>query len=133
MPTYPKVSSGHNVPLVNLTSIACKHDPVAPVDREYSVTAKINDLGFYTCFHFDFSEDGESYDEEILYSFFLNTDNGNNDQYDVTVYVRNTRMRWQRFNGVALLPEMGQDAKWDNYFPRGISVYVVDLEGLSEP
>jgi hypothetical protein len=133
MPTYPKVGTGHNVPLVNLSAIKCRHDPVAPVDREYSVNGNVNDLGLYTCFHFDFAEDEDEYDGTILYSFFLDTDNGKHDHYDVTVYVRNTRMQWQRFNGVAQLPEMGQDAKWENFFPRGIAVYVVDLEPLEEP
>lgn len=45
---------------------------------------------------------------------------------DVTVYVRNQVWTYARYNGVALQPQIGQDADW-NIFPRNISVVVKDL------
>lgn len=48
----------------------------------------------------------------------------------MTIYARNQRYAWVRFNGLAILPEVGRDVTWTNYFARGISIIVRDLVAL---
>lgn len=122
-----KMSTGHNVATASLGTLdPIPHvDPVMPVDREYSISGKANDIGFYTCFHYDMVQDESEY-LAILTAWGIATIN----QADVTIYCRNQRMVGTRYNGTALLPEMGQDAKYEGGFPKNIAIYVVDLEEL---
>ena len=47
---------------------------------------------------------------------------------DVTIYLRNDLFSYQRYNGTAVRPEIGRDAKWSDYFPRDVKILVKNLE-----
>lgn len=123
--TIPLMQLGHDIALVSLLPIygSPRADPAAPTQREYSVTGKPADSGFYTCFHWDFVDSETDY-STIITSFGFAVDPDIN---DVTVYVRNHRFEWIRFNGSAIYPQMGQDVKYENFFIRNLSLYVVNL------
>lgn len=123
-----KMSTGHGVALVSLTALSPqpKQDPVAPVDREFSVSGTVTDLGYFTCFHYEMLLSESEY-LSVLTQWGINLLLS----CSVTIYCRDQRMQAKRYNGTVLLPEMGQDAKYDAYFPRNIALYVVDLEELS--
>ena len=123
--TKAMVGIGHDLDLGDLLvpEPEARHDPAAPASRDYSVTGSISDQGLFTCFHWDYVEDENEY-FSVLTQFGL----GMNDTCEVTVFIRSPRLQFVLYNGLAILPQMGQDAKWDNMFPRAISIYVVNLE-----
>jgi len=47
---------------------------------------------------------------------------------DVTATARNEDQNWTRFNGTVRRPRMNEDVRWQSFFPRNISIYMVDLE-----
>lgn len=48
----------------------------------------------------------------------------------VTVLVPNNFFAYSLYNGTAVQPEMGTDAKWSNFFLRDITILVRDLVAL---
>lgn len=95
---------------------------VMPIERTYSVSGAVNELGLYAVYHWDFIEDEDEY-QALLVLFGLHNATTN----EVTVYARNHLFVSGRYNGIAHRPEMGQDVKWQNFFPRDLDIYVVNM------
>ena len=124
------VQIGHDVPLVMLNPVVPKpaSEPPEPVQRLYGVNGTIcHDQGACLKLHWAFVETETEY-MTILAFFGLHDQASDN----VTVYAKDERLVWKRFNGVSQLPEPGVDMRWANYFPRDITIYIVDLEELEE-
>jgi hypothetical protein len=128
--SYPMVDTGHDVALASLNPIVPvpSTSPVTPVQRDWGAGGGIHDQGKYVCLRWDFVEDEDEY-EDLLTLFNLHT----GDYEAVTVYVKNERLQWTRYNGYAQLPLPQADMDIKNFFPRDIEIVVVDLEALSEP
>lgn len=118
------VAPGFDVALVSLNVITPQPqgDPVAPVERGYGASGYIHDQGSFVKLHWDFIESETEY-LTLLTQFGLEAA----DNAEVTVYVRNSRFVWTRYNGIAQLPEPMQDMKWA-YFVRDVDIYITGLE-----
>lgn len=123
--TTPMVGIGHDIVLGLLNPIipVPQHGSVGVVERNYGLGNFVHDQGLYVPFYWS-HVDGESEYITILNLFGILGDDTSN----VTVYVRNRRLQWTLYNGVAYLPEPREDMKWSNFFPRDITLYVCDLE-----
>lgn len=128
--SYPRVDTGHDVPLVSLDPImpVPSTSPVTPVQRDWGAGGGIHDQGKYVCLRWDMVESEEEY-LDLLTMFNLHI----GDYEAVTIYVKSERLVWTRYNGYAQLPLPQADMDWKNFFPRGIEIVVVDLEPLDEP
>lgn len=122
-----RVALGHDIPYENLNVIdpQPRGDLAAPVVRNYGIDGSIHQQGLYACWHWDFVESYTQY-LAILTYFGLETTADNSNL--VTIYTRNERSGYIRYNGIALAPEVGSDIKWENFFLRDLKIYIVDLE-----
>lgn len=123
-----KVAVGHDVALISLVKIDPEPtgDPVAPVQRQYSASGKIHEDAEFLRLHWDHIDSPTEY-LALLTLFGLHDSH----QEEVTIYCRDPRLVWTRYNGLAILPEVGVDAKWSNFFLRDVDMYIVDLQGLA--
>lgn len=124
------IGVGHDVALGSLVPFlqTPKGGVARPVRREYGAGNAVYDHGLYIPFVFEFIETEALY-QLILEQFGLDSA----DESNVTVWALTPRMSYSRFNGVAYLPQIGEDGDWNNFFLRNMVVHVVDLEILVEP
>ena len=126
MSTY-RVKVGHGEALVDLVVL----DPqphttgVQATRRTHAASGLVYDEGLYCRFEYDYTDSPTTY-LALLTAFGL----ASASQANVTIYARNQRYAWQRYSGLAILPETGRDVTWTNYFARGISIIVKNLEAL---
>jgi hypothetical protein len=126
MPSY-SLADTHNVALVSLSVISPqpRGEPVAPIQRNFAISSIPHDHGKFAVWHWSMLE------TEAAYLTLLTTLGLHNASYnDVTIYTRNERMVWTRYNARATLPLMGDDVKWQDFFVRGLSVTFTRLEAL---
>lgn len=126
--TTPMVGIGHDIVLGLLEVIRPipQHGSIQIAERNYGIAPAVHDQGNFVVLHWDVINQESDY-INILDLFGLLVDKTSN----VTVYVKNERFQWTLYNGTAFLPEIGQDAKWSNYFIRDLNLYVCDLETFS--
>lgn len=127
MTTY-RAAEGHGVALGSLTVISPQ-----PKNGEVRALRSYGDTGaqeraLHCAFVWDVLESEAAY-LAVLAQFGLDDALYAN----VTIYTRNEVFTWQRFNGIAIQPEIGQDAGWGNYFMRNVVIVIKDLEALVEP
>ncbi len=121
-----RVATGHDVVLGSLTVL----DPqprstgIQVLERSYAASAAVVDQGIYTEFIWDVLETDVKY-RSILADFGLSASVR---FADVTVYLRNQVWEYVRYNGVAVRPLQGQQARWELPFPRDIKILVRNLE-----
>lgn len=122
------VGDGHDVAQVDLDVINPQPRSTGIQFTRWSVSpaGTVSKQGKYIIFEFTALEDAEMY-QDVLEQFGVLDEEEN----DVTVYVRDDTWTWVRQNGTAIRPEMGRDARWDDYFPRRIGVLVRDLEDVA--
>lgn len=123
-----KVATGHDVALLDLDDI----DPqphssgIQYTESHTAASGAVNVQGPYVELEWDALEDADMYDD-VLALFGLD-----DARYaEVTVYIRDERWEWVRKNGVALLPLIGSEARWERPFPRDIVITVRNLEDVS--
>ena len=90
--------------------------------RTHNPDGTITDEAPYVEFIFNMIPDVTAY-QSILTQFGLLAATTN----EVTVKVRDQTFASVNKNGTAVQPEIGRDARWNNYFPRNIVVLVRDL------
>lgn len=95
---------------------------VKPTRRQPAADGSIVDEGLYVELEWTLLEDADAY-LALLTTFGLHDALTN----EVTVYVRDQRWVYVRFNGIAVRPELGRDASWSS-FPRNITILVKNLE-----
>lgn len=124
-----RVAIGHDIAFVDMDVMLQQPTAamVAPVERHYSINATIHDEGGFVRYVFEMIESDTLY-QQILGQFGLN------DNYfsPVTIYARNDRLYWRKYNGIAHRPEPGPDAKWERFFLKDVIVYVTDLVEIAE-
>lgn len=128
--TY-RVATNHDVALGSLTVLVPQ--PRCPglqaAERSYAADGSVYEQGAFVRLIWDVFGTATEY-TDVLALFGLSETVL---WREVTLYARNANYAWQRFNGVALHPRLGVDGEWSNYFPRGFTIYVKELEGLVEP
>lgn len=124
MTTY-RAKTGTGVALESLTVLSPQPRSVGLqyTRRSYAADGSVVQEGPYVDLVWDVLDDATAY-TAILTVFGLH----NATQAAVTVYIRNERYAWVRYNGVALLPEVGSDASWQRFFLRDVRIVVRNLE-----
>ena len=123
-----RVGIGHDLALEDTDIIIQQPEAnlVTPVERYFGIDGTHYEQNHYAVFHFGFIESDTLY-QTILGQFGLN----DNEIADVTIYARNDRMYWRKYNGVAHRPEIGQNASWNNMWLRDVNIFVTDLEEIA--
>jgi hypothetical protein len=119
-------SSGWGVALASLTRFSPQPRSVGVqvTRRTFVGSGPPIDEGLYVVLQWSIRPNAASYQALLTQLGILSATAAN-----VTVYARNQVWTYARYNGVALQPQMGQDADWA-IFPRNISVVVRDLVAL---
>jgi hypothetical protein len=122
-----RVAVGHDQPLIDLVRIQPQpfSDGVQVTRRTSSGNGTVHDQGLYLELVWPLFETDEQY-RGVLGLFGLNAAQVR----DVTVFVRDDRWLYGRFNGLAVRPQMGVDARW-RYFPTAITIRVRNLKELT--
>lgn len=119
------VAEGHDVALVSLTAL----DPqpttrgVQFTERVFNLDGSFTQIGPYCELLFPPLESGDDY-LALLAQFGLDDEDSN----PVTVYLRNNRLQWTRYNATAMLPGIGQEGAWQDYFMRNVVILLTALE-----
>jgi len=126
-----RVADGHDVILGSLTVIdpQPRSEGVKATRRSYGAGGAVYDEGRYVELEWSAVATKTQYTTILAY-FGLN---GLPLTYtnDVTVYVRDELFGYIRMNGTAVLPEVGRDVRWRNYFPRDVVILVKNLVNSS--
>lgn len=99
-----------------------RSDPAAPTERKFSITGKVHDDGEFMELYWDYIEVEEDY-WDLLAQFGVNVEPSAN----VTIYGRDRRFVFRKFNGVAQLPESKQDVRRSNFFIRDVVMRITHL------
>lgn len=123
MSTY-KVADGSDVALESLNDLSRQptSDGIKSTRRTYSANSSVYDEAKYVELRFSAIDSVTVY-QTLLGEFGVQSALTN----AVTVYVRDETFAWVRMNGTAVRPEPGRDVRWDNYFPRNVTILVKDL------
>jgi hypothetical protein len=126
MSTY-RVKVGHGEALVDLVVLSPQPASIGvqSTRRTHAASGLVYDEALFVRLEWNVLNDATGY-QAILTAFGL----ASASQANVTIYARNQRYAFARYNGVAVLPEVGRDVTWDRSFPRGIAVIVKNLEAL---
>ncbi len=126
MPLY-SVADGYNVALVSLTAVTPQPagDPVAPVARTTAVSGAIHEQGLFCAWRWSVIKDETAY-LALLTQFGLH----NAETNEVTIYTRNQRLQWARYNALVTYPEPLADMRWERAFARGITLNFTKLVAL---
>lgn len=123
-----RVKTGHDEDLVDLVRLQPQPTStgVQVTRRVASGDGTIHDQGLYLELIWPMRESESDY-LALLTAFGLH----NQATAAVTVHARDQRWQYRRYNGLAVLPEMGAGARWANYFPRNITILIRNLEPLA--
>lgn len=98
---------------------------VKPSRRSFAADGSIVEEGLYLELEWGVLESAADY-LTLLTAFGLHDALTN----EITIYARDARFVNVRYNGIAVRPELGRDARWD-MFPRGVTILVKNLEAAS--
>lgn len=126
MSTY-RVADGHGVALGSLTVMSPQPqgDPVAPVLRSHGVSGVVHNQGKFAVWRYSHLASVAEYLAVLTLIGLHNADSN-----DVTIYTRDERFAFTRYNAKAILPQPMVDMRWQEYFPRGIDIYFIKLVAL---
>lgn len=126
MSTY-RVKTGHNEALVDLVVLSPQPRSIGveATRRSFAASGLVYDEGLFVRLLYDFTDSPTTY-LALLTAFGL----ASASQANVTIYARNQRYAWQRYNGTAILPETGRDVTSSNFFLRDIIILVKNLVAL---
>jgi hypothetical protein len=120
-----KVAIGTDVALVDLDTLTPQpaSEGIRVTRRTSGADGAVYDEGRYVELVWNVLQDATMY-QALLTQFGLSAASF----AAVTVYVRSEVYAWVRVNGIAVRPELGRDARWNNAFPRSITILVKNLE-----
>lgn len=124
---YPDylVATGFNIPFIDLLLIVPqpKTNGIRVTRRSNAVNSRVSDEGLYILFEWNVLQDAPMY-QDILTLF----DVLDNKVAPVTIYARDGRLIWGRWNGRAIQPEAANDFEWNNFRPHNLKLLVKDLK-----
>ena len=125
-----RVLEDHDIALNNLVVMnpQPKAQPVQSTRRTFAASGLVADEGFFVEFEWTMIETPTQYAAILGYfnMFGLPLTYTN----EVTIYARNELLVYTRYNGLAVLPEVGRDGKWNDYFWRDVVVLVKNLVAI---
>lgn len=123
MSTY-RVADGHDIALGSLTVLSPQpaSQGVKPTRRNPAADGAITEDGLYVELEWSVIETAADY-LALLTTFGLHNATSN----DITIYARDSRWVYTRYNGKAIVPELGRDADWQ-YFARNVTILVKNLQ-----
>lgn len=126
------VALGHNVPIGFLVPLSPQ--PSSPgikvIRRDYAQDdgdPVAEDIKEYVEFEYSGLQNAQQY-RDVLASYDLLA----NKTSKITIWCRDNNYEWTRRNGIAIRPLLNRDARWDRFFPRSITIRVIELEEPSE-
>lgn len=124
MTTY-RVADGFDVPLLSLTTISPQPSSEAakPLRRTYGGSGAVYDEGLYIELEWSVLESQTEY-QALLVAFFGAGYAATN---EITLYAPSPQGQFQRYNGIAVLPENGRDVRRREYFWRELAIVVKGL------
>lgn len=127
MSTY-RVKDGWNEALMDLAVVSPQptSEGIKATRRTFSANGEVFDEGKYVELRFNIVNGATAY-QALLNQFGVQSTTTN----EVTVYVRDETFSWVRMNGTAVRPEPGRDVRWNNYYPRDVTILVKDLVASS--
>lgn len=128
MAQYKVGNTGFNVATASMAILVPqpRSTGVQMTKRTFSASGQIYEQSPYIELLFSVQPTAYAY-QQLLAKFDLNVFINKG----VTVYIPDEQFFWQRYNGIAVRPEMGKDAKRENYFIRDIVILVKHLELLA--
>lgn len=119
-----RIGIGHDLDLGDLTLLQPQPTStgVQVTRRVVAANGMVHDQGLYVQLIWPVLEGDAEY-RTILGYFGLNAAK----VADVTIYARDERWLYRRYNGLAVQPELGTDARW-RYFPTNITILVRNLK-----
>lgn len=123
--TY-KVALGHDVASLDLDLVDPQptSDGIQVTRRTFSGNGTVYDQGRYIELRWSVIEDEAEYND-LLQQFGID---GGDLTADVTISVPDDDYQYNRFNGIAVRPQLGQDARRRDYFIREMVIVVRNLE-----
>lgn len=122
-----KVATGSSVALVSLALMVPQPTTrgIQFTERSYGAGGAVYDQAPYCELLFSFIE------TEALYATFLAQFGlASVTSAPVTVYIRNERLAYARYNATAVLPSIGNDGGWSEYFMRNVVVLLKNLVAI---
>lgn len=121
------VAPGHGVALLSLNVLVPQPQGgvVMPVQRNHSASGSIHEIGLYAELKWSYLPTPAAY-LALLTQFGLH----NALTASVTLYCRDARFAFTRYNGTAVLPQAMKDMRWAEYRPREIMILVKNLVAL---
>jgi len=128
MAMYKVGNTGFNIATASMSIITPqpRSTGVQSTKRTFAANGNVFESALYIELLFSVLPTAYEY-QQLLAQFDLNTFINKN----VTIYAPDEQFFWQRFNGIAVRPEMGKDAKRDRYMIRDITILVKHLELLA--
>lgn len=122
-----RVEEGFDQALVDLDVIVPQPTSggIRPTVRTYSTGGNVTELAPYAELTWSVIETPTEY-TTLLAMFGLDDAL----QANVTVYIRNEFFAYARYNAVAQRPMIGNDANWEQYFLRNVTIVLTHLEAL---
>jgi hypothetical protein len=127
--TYKISGVGFDVPLVSLVDLAPQPRSIGPqtTRRSYSASGKVfQELGHIELI-WDLIRNLAAYDA-ILAQFGLGISLFTN---EVTAYIPDQVYGWQRVNGIAVRPQIGEDVIRERFFVRRLVILIKNLTPAS--
>jgi len=120
-----KVATGLDIPLVSLVSMVPqpRSEGIKVTQRSFASSGAISNQGLYIELEWTMLTTDEEY-QTLLTAFGLLASY----YAAVTVYIPTDTFVSARYNGIAIRPEIGKDARRTNYFVRDVTILVRDLE-----
>lgn len=122
-----RVATGHDVALVSLNVINPQPagGGVMVVQRNIGADGTVHEIGKWARLEWNVLDSATEY-LAVLTAFGLH----NALTASVTVYIRNEFFAYARYNATATRPQMQSQVRWENFFPRDISIILKELEAL---
>lgn len=119
-----RIAAGHNVALGSLTVLSPqpKSEGVKVVERTYGLSGSVFEHGLYIELNYDYIATPTDY-QVLLALMGINTALYAN----VTLYAWRKDYDDQRYNGIVVRPQIGQDAAYSRHRIRGVTFLVKNL------
>jgi hypothetical protein len=121
------VGIGLDLALVDLDLIVPQPSSggIRPTQRTYGTSGQVHEQGLYAELVWNTIYDAADY-QTLLAQFGLTSALTGL----VTVYIRNSAFSYARYNAKAVRPQNGDDMQWNNYFLRGVTILLKNLEAI---